>query len=87
MESGNCSSLGEYGRISQSMSSPRLILRVNQKNANHHLWNNNGNWWLHYTLRMPDTTKKRIRKSLCTKDVNHARRLRDEQLAALECSN
>lgn len=57
-----------------------LSLRVNDTNENHHLWNNNGTWWLHYTLHLPDYTKKRVRKSLRTASLNHARKLRDHLL-------
>ena len=57
-----------------------LSLRVNDTNANHHLWNNNGTWWLHYTLHLPDFTKKRVRKSLHTTSLEQALKLRDLQL-------
>jgi hypothetical protein len=61
-----------------------LALRVNEENPDHHLWNNNGNWWLHYTVRMSDGSKRRIRKSLRTKEINQARRLRDGEFSALK---
>ncbi len=54
-----------------------LSLRVRDTNENHHLWNNNGTWWLHYTLHLPDYTKKRVRKSLRTASLTRARELRD----------
>lgn len=59
------------------LNSGTLSLRVNDANENHHLWNNNGTWWLHYTLHLPDYTKKRVRKSLRTASLDHARKLRD----------
>lgn len=47
---------------------------------NHHIWNNNGTWWVHYTLHLPDYTARRVRASLRTKDVAEARARRDELL-------
>jgi len=52
-------------------------------NPNHHIWNNNGTWWLHYTLHLADYTKRRVRESLRTRDVDEARRRRDARLAGL----
>lgn len=49
----------------------------NNNNPNHNIWNNNGTWWCHYTVHKEDYTKKRIRVSLGTNDVNIARALRD----------
>jgi hypothetical protein len=48
---------------------------------NHHLWNNNGTWWLHYTVHYPDYTHARIRRSLKTRKVEEARQRRDQYLA------
>lgn len=47
---------------------------------NHHIWNNNGTWWVHYTVHLPDYTARRVRQSLRTKDVAEARARRDELL-------
>ena len=36
--------------------SEELALRIDESNLNHHLWNNNGTWWIHYTsipLQLP----------------------------------
>ncbi len=55
-----------------------LTVRVNPENPNHHLWNNNGVWWLHYTLHRPDYTKQRVRCSLKTNDLVVARQRRDD---------
>ncbi len=63
------------------MAGKNLSIRLNNDNPNHHLWDNHGTWWVHYTLHLPDHTKKRVRKSLRTQDLNKARRLRDELLA------
>ena len=60
-------------------------IRVRAENANHHLWNNHGTWFLHYTVHPTPFTKERIRRSLGTKDVIVARERRDaffNQLAA-----
>ncbi len=63
------------------MSCQRLVIRVNHANPNHHLWENHGTWWMHYTLHLPDFTKRRIRQSLATKRVGIARRRRDAVLS------
>ena len=63
----------------------KLSIRTNPSNPNHHLWNNHGTWFLHYTVHPTPYTKERIRRSLGTKDVNVARGRRDsffEQLGA-----
>jgi hypothetical protein len=52
-------------------------VRLNPENPNHHLWNNNGTWFLHYTVYPTPFTKQRIRRSLGTKDVTVARERRD----------
>jgi len=51
-------------------------------NPNHHIWNNNGTWWAHYTVHNDDYTKERVRVSLGTDDVQIARALRDFILEA-----
>ena len=65
------------------MSNATLSLRVNRGNPDHHLWNNHGTWWLHYTLHLPNYTKRRIRKSLSTRSLESARAKRDTFLTAL----
>jgi hypothetical protein len=52
-------------------------IRVRTENPNHHLWNNHGTWFLHYTVHPTPFTKERIRRSLGTKDVRVARERRD----------
>ncbi len=52
-------------------------IRVRAENPNHHLWNNHGTWFLHYTVHPTPFTKERIRRSLGTKDVRVARERRD----------
>jgi hypothetical protein len=59
---------------------PRPSLRVRASNPNHHLWNNNGTWYVHYTVHPTPYTKSRIRASLETKCLEVARRRRDEVL-------
>lgn len=60
---------------------PRASVRVRLSNQNHHLWNNNGTWYLHYTMHPTPFTKSRVRVSLGTKSVEVARVRRDEILA------
>ncbi len=52
-------------------------IRVRPENPNHHLWNNHGTWFLHYTIHPTAFTKERIRRSLGTKDLAVARDRRD----------
>ena len=58
----------------------KLANRVREENPDHHLWNNNGTWWCHYTEHLPDYTKRRVRRSLRTADRAIARFLRDSVL-------
>lgn len=58
-------------------------IRVDAENPNHHLWDNHGTWFLHYTVHPTPFTKERIRRSLGTKDVNVARQRRDAFFASL----
>jgi len=62
----------------------RLSLRIDAHNLDHHLWNNNGTWWCHFTLHTPGATKHRIRRSLHTNDRNVARVRRDGLLSTLQ---
>lgn len=55
----------------------QLSLRVNPENPNHHLWNNNGTWFIHYVVHPTPFTKERIRHSLGTKCIHTARAKRD----------
>ncbi len=52
-------------------------MKNNHPNPDHNIWNNNGTYWCHYTVHEDDYTKKRVRVSLCTKDIKIARALRD----------
>lgn len=61
---------------------PRLSIRVQGENPVHHLWNNNGTWWIHYTIHPDAYTKARVRRSLRTHDLATAIQRRDEILAA-----
>lgn len=47
----------------------------------HHLWNNHGTFWCHFTVHLPDYTKRRLRLGLATRDFTEARQLRDALLA------
>lgn len=54
-------------------------IRVDRSNDTHHLWCNNGTWWLHYTVHF-DHRVRRIRKSLQTRSLADAITRRDEYL-------
>lgn len=59
-----------------------LAVRVNPSNFAHHLWNNNGTWFIHYTVYPNRLTARRVRKSLKTKSLQTAIKRRDQVLAA-----
>ena len=59
-----------------------LSLRTHPRKPNHHLWWNNGTWWLHATVHRPDYTKQRLRLPLETKNIHLARTRRDTLLGA-----
>ena len=61
---------------------PTLAIRKTD-NQDHHLWNNNGTYWVHYTEHRPDYTKRRVRRSLHTDNLGIARVLRDSLLSDL----
>ena len=56
----------------------QLSIRINETNPNHHLWNNNGVWFIHYTMYPTPVTTKRVRCSLRTSSVLEARVKRDD---------
>lgn len=62
----------------------RLATRSGSENPDHHLWNNRGTWWCHFTLHREDYTSERVRASLRTRDVAVARQRRDELLKSVE---
>ncbi|MDG1326658.1 MAG: hypothetical protein P8P49_12910 [Opitutales bacterium] len=64
-------------KISLNNEVEELALRIDEDNLNHHLWNNNGTWWIHYTVYPSSVTAERKRYSLKTKDVTIARLRRD----------
>ena len=66
------------------MNTQLLAVRANPANRDHHLWNNNGTWWCHFTVHSPDYTKERVRLSLKTRDRLQARKIRDSLLARYE---
>jgi hypothetical protein len=61
-----------------------LAIRLNAAKPDHHLWNNNGTWWCHYTVHATPLTKQRVRKSLQTKILTEARLRRDQMLFGTE---
>ena len=60
-----------------SETSAVLRVRVNAANPDHHLWNNHGTWFLHYTVHPTPFTKERVRRSLGTASLATARDRRD----------
>ena len=60
-----------------------LAVRIDSANPDHHLWNNHGGWWCHYTAHHADNTAERVRVSLRTRDIREARKRRDRLFASL----
>lgn len=60
-----------------------LSLRIAEDNPNHHIYCNNGTWWIHYTTHPCRVTSDRKRASLKTRDLAVARKRRDAFLAHL----
>jgi len=61
----------------------RLSIRFDPSNRLHHIWCNNGTWWVAYVLHFSGR-KRRIRRSLKTSCVEEAIRRRDELFAQIE---
>jgi hypothetical protein len=57
-----------------------------ERNPNHHIWCNNGTYFIHVTLHWRGRRKLRLRHSLKTKSVEEARRRRDRFLGVLGAS-
>lgn len=60
-----------------------LAIRQVAGNENHHLWNNNGTWWCHFSLKSDQGKGIRVRKSLRTGNLAQARAKRDQLLESL----
>lgn len=58
-------------------------IRIKGNNPRHHLFWNNGTWWIHFMVHLPDYTKDRIRFSLQTHDLQVAQERRDTILRHL----
>ncbi len=50
--------------------------------ADHHIWNNNGTWWMHYSEERRRGRAKRVRLSLHTYNRKVARERRDQIMRA-----
>ncbi len=78
---------GNEGKILRHLPTPCLIVfpqisvRVDPDQPNHHIWNNNGTWFMHYVVLLSPSRRKRIRFSLGTRDVEEARSIRDQFLS------
>ena len=70
--------------MSSTTATPLLRVRVRAENPNHHLWNNHGTWFLHYTVHPTPFTKERVRRSLGTPRLDVARERRDACFAHLQ---
>lgn len=68
----------------QTEPSLRLVTRRTDTNPNHHIWKNNGTWWIRFTLRSTVGQTMRHAYSLKTPDPESARRKRDRILSAIQ---
>jgi hypothetical protein len=59
-----------------------LSVRIDPANERHHIWLNNGTWWVHYTLNF-DCRTRRVRRSLGTRSLAEAIRRRDSLFSRL----
>lgn len=66
---------------SERPAQPAFAVRLGRRNPDHHLYNNNGTWFIHYTVHPTPLTKERVRRSLGTKRLEEARARRDAILA------
>ena len=64
----------------QVQSYPVPSLRTDTNNPNHHLWDNNGTYYIAYTVHTSPLTAERVRRSLRTRDVVVARQRRDQMI-------
>ena len=64
-----------------------LSIKIDSENPDHHLWNNHGTWWIHYTVHQRDYTKRRVRVSLETRNLRVARARRDALLTHITEKN
>ena len=70
--------------MSHRPQTPSQPLRSGEtSNPNHHIWCNNGTYFVHLTVVWKERKKVRLRKSLRTKDMDEARRRRDRFIARL----
>ena len=58
-------------------------MKLDKRNPNHHIWCNNGTYFVHVTLVWNGRWKQRVRTSLRTRNVVEARRRRDRFLSLL----
>jgi hypothetical protein len=66
---------------------PSLRLVTRRTDTNHHIWKNNGTWWIRFTLRSTEGTSIRHAYSLKTPNLDAARRKRDRIFAAIEANS
>jgi hypothetical protein len=65
------------------ISNMHASIRLPGSNPDHHLWNNHGTWWCHFTVHRSDCTKTRVRRSTGARRLEEARQIRDFIFAVL----
>lgn len=61
----------------------KLAVR-NRGGSNHHIWNNNGTWFVHFTIHTDGYQKRRVRRSLHTRVEEEARMKRDALFTTIQ---
>lgn len=60
-----------------------LSARIDATNERHHIWLNNGTYWVHFVLNF-DCRTRRVRRSLKTSSLPEAIRRRDQLFETLQ---
>jgi hypothetical protein len=71
----------------QTEPSLRLVTRRTDTNPNHHIWKNNGTWWIRFTLRSTEGESIRPAYSLKTANLDVALTKRDRILGAIDAKS
>ena len=81
--------MGESGENPSDMFTSKAFVQkapaaaLPDSNPNHHIWNNNGTYWLNASIIIRGIIQERIRESLKTKDIKIARRRREQRFSQI----
>jgi hypothetical protein len=60
----------------------QLAVRINPNNPKHHLFNNHGTWWCHFSVIENNHTQRRVRVNLRTDNILQALSRGDQRLGS-----